>query len=368
MRLLFLSGTTVGGSGRSQRELAARLRDRGHEVLFLVDLEQPARLRRFTYEQLADLTVRREGRVGGGIIRWLSTQPGRRPRATQLGGLAHLTTPVPENAAPGVVSSFRPDVVIGSSVLRLTWRKVIALCRARAVPTVIYIREVEALNHFDDGLMPADAVVANAESLAQRIEALGIACAVLPSVVEVGVTRTETSRKVALAINPIESRGVATIWELARRMPEIPFAVQESWPLSAAQLASVRREIASLPNVEFRRAEPPGPHLYQDARVLLVPYEVDNRPRVIAEAQANGIPVVCANSPALVEAASRGGIVVRSGDIEGWCTAIESLWSDPLRYDELARAAVQHSERGEMSPTVVTDRFERFLRTVVSVG
>jgi len=51
MRLLFVSSTTVGGSGRSQRELATQLERLGHEVRFLVDAENPARVTRRLYEK-----------------------------------------------------------------------------------------------------------------------------------------------------------------------------------------------------------------------------------------------------------------------------------------------------------------------------
>jgi glycosyltransferase involved in cell wall biosynthesis len=366
VRLLFVSSTTVGGSGRSQRELAARLRDRDHEVLFLVDLGQPARLRRWAYEQLSDLSVRWGDRAGSTVLRWLEGRPGRRCETAVVDGLRHFASPVPENAAARVIGSFGPDLVIGSSALRLTWRKVNAVCHRHQIPTVLYVREVEAMNHFESGAPPADAVVANAESLARRIEALGFACPVFPSVIEVEVTKVESSKRVALAINPIASRGVETVWRVAERLPQVPFVIQESWPLSAEDLRSVERHLASLPNVEFRRAEPPSPRLYRDARVLLVPYVVDNRPRVIAEAQANGIPVIVADSPALVEAASVGGLIVPADDIDGWCRSIQLLWSDATAYASLSHDAFRHSTRDDIAASAVAQRVDAFLRSVVS--
>jgi glycosyltransferase involved in cell wall biosynthesis len=364
MRLLFVSSTTVGGSGRSQRELAARLAALGHEVRFLVDLDRAAWLPRRLYEQLSDASVRWSGRPGSALIRWLEALPGRRPDATEIEGIPHLASPVPENAVSGVLDAFRPDVVVGSSVLRLTWRKVLASCRTRGTTTVLYVREVEAMNHFDSGQVPADAVVANAESLARGIEALGVPCAVFPSVVEVDVTKVESSRRVALAINPIASRGIETIWQMAQRLPDVPFVVQESWPLDREDLERVERRASQLENVELRRAGPAGPGLYRDARVLLVPYRVDNRPRVVAEAQANGIPVIVADSPALVEAVGGGGLVVKPDDLDGWCRSLRSVWDDPASYEALAEAARRHSLRDEISAAAVANRFDEFLRAL----
>ena len=54
------------------------------------------------------------------------------------------------------------------------------------------------------------------------------------------------------------------------------------------------------------------------ARVLLVPYRVDNRPRVVAEAQSNGIPVPASALPAHREAGTRGVLVPGDASIRAW--------------------------------------------------
>ena len=57
-RLLFVSSTTTGGSGRSQRELASALRATGAETMMLVDNGQGHSVSRFLHEQLWDASVR----------------------------------------------------------------------------------------------------------------------------------------------------------------------------------------------------------------------------------------------------------------------------------------------------------------------
>ena len=204
MRVLFVSGTTVGGSGRSQRELAARLVARGHVVTFVVDHGRPT-LGRQVYEQLSDLSARFGSAPGSKAFRWLERRPGRRVSVVELDRLEHMTTAVPENAAEPMLDTFQPDVVIGNSVLRLTWRKVVRAARARGIATVLYIREVESLNHFEPGGEIGDAVVANAESLGRGVEALGQACPVFPSVIEVGVTpRTDACDATFAPATPTE--------------------------------------------------------------------------------------------------------------------------------------------------------------------
>ena len=366
VRILFVSGTTVGGSGRSQRELAARLVEFGHVLEFVVDDASPSRTTRWLYEQLADLSARLAGRPGSSIVRRLEKLPGRTATVGELGGLTHLSTPVPENAVERALDTFKPDVVVGNSVLRLTWRRVREMCAVRNITTILYIREQETLNHFDHGAVPAEAVVANAKSLAAAIEALGITCAFVPSVIEFEVTKVVSTRRVALLINPIESRGVETLWKIAARLPDVAFVAQESWPLEPEQLASVERHIAALPNVEFRRAEPPGPRLYRDTRVLVVPYRIDNRPRVIAEAQASGIPVVAADVPALIEAIGAGGVQVGLDDIDAWTNELERLWSDEAYYNQLSDAAREHSERPEIDAAFVARQFESVAESVAA--
>ena len=82
-------------------------------------------------------------------------------------------------------------------------------------------------------------------------------------------------------------------------------------------------EAARLPNVGFRPRTTDLGIIYRDARVLFVPHRVDNRPRVVVEAQANGIPVVASRYPGLVEAAGPGGVFVDpDAPEEAWIDAV----------------------------------------------
>ncbi len=364
VRLLFVSSTTMGGSGRSQRELAERLVRNGHEVRFLVDDGSKARLRRWTYEQLSDFAARVRQRGLFHTVDRLERWPGRRTHVRMLDGLVHITTPVPENAIVDVIDRFEPDVVIGNSLVRLSWRRVLAACRAQGIRSVLYIRETDSLGHLDGTDLP-DVIVANARSLAQAVTDRGLPCAFIPSVVAVDATRTTSTRRTALVINPIASRGVDLIAEIARGVPDIPFVLQESWTLCGENLRKVERIAESAGNIEFRRAAPPGPELYGDARVVVVPYVVNNRPRVIAEAQANGIPVIAADRAALREATGPGGILVDPYDADPWCAALRSLWADDGRYHSLSDAALLHSGRAEVDPAGVTRMFESVLADLV---
>jgi glycosyltransferase involved in cell wall biosynthesis len=360
VRFLFVSSTTIGGSGRSQRELAIHLERNGHEAGFVVDTDAKARASRLAYEQLSDLAARTARLPGARFTSWLESVPGRRTKVVDIDGRPHLSSPIPQNALSREIDRFSPHVVVANSLERLAWRRVHRVCARHGVPVVLYVRETDSLRHLDKGEVP-DLLVANAESLQTALRDLGFTCEFVPSVIDTGPTLTNSARKVAFAINPIASRGVDVIWRLAEAAPEIPFVIQESWPLSDEQLAHVEQHLATLPNVEFRRNTPPGPQLYGDTRVLLVPYRVDNRPRVITEAQSNGIPVLAADVPALREAIGAGGSVVAPDDIDAWVSELRALWSDQERYDRVADAALAHSKRPDNDPAAVAARFEALI-------
>lgn len=364
MRLLFVSSTTIGGSGRSQRELATQLELRGHEVRFLVDGGKPAPIARFAYEKLSDLAVRTARLPGCRITDWLERQPGRRTSSVEIGSRTHASSPVPQNALAEQIDTFRPDIVVCNSLERLAWRRVHRLCGHRDIPTVLYVREIDSLDHFLHGEVP-DVLVANAESLQATLRKNGYECAFVPSVIDMDTTRTTSTRHAALVINPIPSKGSDIVWKIATSAPELPILVQESWPLTAEQLDEVERHSSALPNVEFRRASEPGPQLYGDTRVLLVPYRVDSRPRVITEAQSNGIPVLAADVPALSEAIGKGGIIVPIDDIDAWVSELRSLWNDQDRYERLAAAALAHSQRPEIDPAAIAGSFEMLLTSLL---
>lgn len=364
-RLLFVSDTTIGGSGRSQRELARQLVLSGHEVEFLVDDDKPSPVTRWCAEQLADLAVRWAGRPGRRSVEWLAARPGRRVRRSHVDGLAYAATEVPYNALRGEIVRFRPDAVVVNSVERHSWRRIHRTTAPSAALLFAYVREIDSLEHFSLGERP-DVLVANAESLRAALRSRDLDCHFIPSVIDVGVTAVETTRKAALAINPIASKGVDFVWKLAAAVPEIPIVVQEAWPLATADIAKIEQRVVSLPNVEFRRSVPPGPAIYGDARVLLVPYRVDSRPRVIAEAQANGIPVLAADVSALAEAIGAGGIVLPVDDVERWATALRMCWTDQDLYDSLAQDAAEHAERPEIDPAVVAAQFSRLVREALT--
>ena len=101
--------------------------------------------------------------------------------------------------------------------------------------------------------------------------------------------------------------------------------------------------------------------------MLLATYPT-GRPRVVLEAQYNGIPVVALDQPALSEAVGPGGVLV-SGDLsdDEWAERIAGVWDwDGDAYEEFERVARRHGTRTEVQPDAIAQQVERALREVAA--
>lgn len=367
MNILFVSSTRVGGSGLSQRQLAARLIARGHQVVLLVDPEEGHRLTRYLYKRQVNLSTKLRGHPIRPLLLALQRPFGRRLAAAPEYEVPVFFSPVPEHAYRTVRRRFTPDVVVASSIDRISWRRLRAQLQAERIPSVLYLREDTAHAHLSISNAPPDLLLANATSLAEQAEAAGFPCLVIPSAIETAATLVTSTRRRVLFVNPLPSHGVERLWAVAAARADIPFVVQESWPLTQKTRAEILGQASRLSNVEFRPRTTDLRVIYRDARILLVPHRLDNRPRVVAEAQANGIPVVATAYPGLMEAVGPGGVLVDIDAPESeWIDAIGRLWDDAAAYERLAKAASRHAARAEIDPEVVTLRFEAALRDLMA--
>ncbi len=352
-RLLFVSSTVTGGSGKSQRELARHLKHRGMEVEFLVDDGRRASGLRWISEQLLDASVRFESSTVGPLLDRARGRFGRRVESSNEGGLTQHSTVVPENAIDAVLDSGF-DLVIGSSISRPSWQRVMASCRTRGIPAVLYLREETAVAHLR-GSAP-DLVLANSNSLVAAASTEGVHATYIPSVVEVK-TPSVSTREVALLINPIGSHGVGVVDAFALSRPDIPLVLQESWQLTSAQRTIVNGLVDRHRSVSFRPWVDSS-ELFRDARVLLVPHQIDNRPRVVLEAQASGVIVFANDLPGLREAAGDAQTMIPIvADGAEWAEKVGRYWDDPEAMTILEAAGRLHAARSEVQPGQVVDEF-----------
>ena len=86
--------------------------------------------------------------------------------------------------------------------------------------------------------------------------------------------------------------------------------------------------------------------------------------RVVTEAQFSGIPVLASDRGGLPESVGKGGILLPDDDIYSWQIALEDLWSNPQRWCELSKSALQHASRPQIQPSTIIREFIDFLEQV----
>lgn len=162
----------------------------------------------------------------------------------------------------------------------------------------------------------------------------------------------EAGRGFVTMINASRIKGLPIFLDLARRMPDVPFAVVATWGgLSREE----RRALSSLPNVQVLKPMTPVDPIYDMTRVLLVPslWE-DPFPRVVNEAMLRGIPVMASDRGGIPEAKHGVPYVLpvtpyaRAADYDGpapmqdvgpWQDALARLLDDPAHYTEVSEAS-----------------------------
>jgi glycosyltransferase involved in cell wall biosynthesis len=367
VRILFVSGTAIGGSAHSTRELAERLVERGHQVAILFRVDGSGRTR-YVHKRAINLVVKLGSSPLARPVDRVAAQLGRRPRrAPGDAGYEVWSTTVPENSLGSLLRDFAPDVVVASSIGRVAWRRIRTELAAQGIPSVLYIREESAFGHLAISQAPPDLLLANAHTYAERAAGLGHPAVVIPSVVTVDRYLVESTRERVLFVNPVPSYGLDAALGLAAARPDVDFAFVEWWTLDDVARAELTACLASLPNVVLRPATTDPARVYADARVLLAPFLLDGRPRVVLEAQANGIPVLASDLPALRETVGPGGrLVPADAPAAAWAAALGELVDDPEDYRRACDAARAHARRDEVDPVAIVARFERALADLVA--
>jgi glycosyltransferase involved in cell wall biosynthesis len=270
----------------------------------------------------------------------------------------------------GVVRSFsplgelvgsQPDVVVVGGYDRFRVDEALAALRVAAPrPTLVHLHDAGAT----DGRLAGVPAVAVSRYVADRAPG----AEVIPPALDADACRTDSSRAVALLVNPHPKKGARTALALARARPDVQFAFVRCWSLSPSYLRWLTEECRRLGNVELRPATTDQRALYADARVLLVPsIYPEAYGRVAAEAQVSGIPPIAASIGGLPEAVGDGGVLVDpAGGEPAWLEAFSDVWDDEGTYARLSERALRAAERQELTPAATTDRFERVLERLAA--
>ncbi len=269
----------------------------------------------------------------------------------------------PVESLPVIRAKFNPDVMMctvgGFASIPFTSK---LLNRAANLPSVIYSCDMQGITITADPTYAKSHIVANAEMIASLIGVFRKRPVVIPCIVDSSDCMVKSTRKTILYINPHPRKGLNLAWSIAAAAPQLGFVFQESWPLPEKRRIRIVDRAKKLGNVVFRSVTSQPDQIYRDARVLLAPYGPE-RPRVIDEAQANGIPVVACDVPGLDEGVGPGGILIDpKADVQEWVSVLERFTRDDTYYQEYSNKALEHNQRPEMKSAYLAELFERELR------
>ena len=298
----------------------------------------------------------------------------------------------------GVLRGQRPDIVHAHNLYPLLSPSVLVACRRADIPTVMTLHNFgltcPTLAHFHDGQACEKclggreywcvtkncrdnlaesigyglrAAVARRFGLFHRNVSVFIVgslfaknyfaaagfdedrISVLPNMVEV---RPQTGPAgglyVAYAGRITEEKGIRTLLDAARHLPQIPIRIAGDGPLYPQLVAEAP------PNVEFVGfLDREGMMtFYREARCVVVPSGwFEMCPLVILEAMAHGLPVIASRIGGLPELVVNGetGLLFTPSDAEDLAQKIETLYRDPglcLAFGHSARETVAREYNG----------------------
>jgi thioesterase domain-containing protein/glycosyltransferase involved in cell wall biosynthesis/acyl carrier protein len=184
-------------------------------------------------------------------------------------------------------------------------------------------------------------------------------------------------------INPCAIKGTSIFLELARRLPDVPFAAVPTWGTTAED----RQALAALPNITILPATEKIDSIYAQTRVLLMPSLWDEAfGRAVVEAMLHAIPVLASDVGGLREAKLGTDYLlpvseiksyqnrydehhlpipnVPAQDIAPWEKALREILTNQPRYEDLAQksraAAIDFVAKARFSD------FEAILQRIAS--
>ena len=365
MKLLYLNGTFEGGSLLSTRELLAWLPEDEVDARLVRAHEESADVA-YVRRRMTNLAVKLGGAEPDNLVEQANRLWGRRPKHV---GAVEWSSIAVENTGKNLLGSWKPDVVVVSSVDRVAWRRIRQDTKAAGAPCVLYLREEALLPHLDLTDAP-DLVLANSRGIVDSCQALGWEATLVPSVIDLSACTVESERTKALLINPTRPYGLELTLKLAEACPGIDFVLQESTRSTPEELDLAMSAAERLANVEYRPFASNPADIYRDARVLLAPYThmlESNRPRSVLEAHWNGIPVVGTDRAGLCDAVGPGGVLLPvNATVEQWSAELRSLFASGTTYDNLVAKAHDYARRPEVDPNSIAQTFTDVIQQIAT--
>ena len=278
------------------------------------------------------------------------------------------------------VSEFRPDVMLAAA-----WSDLVgdafAKARADGIATVLALRDLD-IRH-PKPFAESDAVLVPSQYLADYYgEAFETRCTVLPTPLDPGAIGAVESVGAGylVFIDPTAGHGAFVFAriadELGRTRPDVPLLVVEGEADEAA-LAACGLDLRARGNVHLMPPPPDRHRLWSVARIALFPaLGWADRSATVAEALANGVPVIGSDQAGIPEALGGSGVVLpiperltsatrmlpKAEEIALWVEAILRLWDDARHHAEHRRRALTEASR--WTPKVLGPRYLAFFEGV----
>jgi glycosyltransferase involved in cell wall biosynthesis len=259
-------------------------------------------------------------------------------------------------------------------------REIINRIKRRDIPLIFALRNfsypvVDFFQSMDYVFVPSEF------SRQYHWEKLGLACHVLPNVMELEkICALDRKPEYLTFVNPDKNKGVYVLariaLELARHRPDIPLLIVEGRERSGI-MDSMGGDIKGLTNIRIMPNTPDPRRFYGITKAMLVP-SIWNESfgLVAAEAMCNGIPVLASNRGSLPEIVGQGGLlfdipakytpktceIPSPDEVAPWLEVIIRLWDDGEYYQKLSRLALEESHR--WYPERLAETYKRFFNSI----
>ncbi len=349
MRILFVNGQpylpqTVGGVETSTLEMCLTLRKLGHTAAVMAALESG---------DLIWLLNRIKGKTSGSLFPADLNQGVSVYRGwNQLEGF------------PEVIATEKPDALVIQSV-RPDSHDIATIGVQKSIKTFFYIHDVSTVERMRQRpAIPGVGFMANSRFTAALIqESLGLPCEIIPPLMRPWPAAAGARQKMVTMINPRGMKGGDIALDIAEKCADIPFLFVEAWSGKDAEVRRLKQRAAGLKNVTWLAVQKDMRTIYGMTRLLLVPSQCkETWGRVVTEAHFFGIPSVASRIGALPDTVGPGGVLVEpDASATVWVDAVRSLWDRPDAYAGCSEAARLFSQREEIDPEHVVQRFLRLL-------
>jgi glycosyltransferase involved in cell wall biosynthesis len=234
---------------------------------------------------------------------------------------------------------------------------------------IFYIRDVEDRSLKDISLTQNLNFIANSYFIGDLIKKKSSKLPfILYPIIDTERYITCSTREHITFINPVPTKGLELVLNIARKCRDYRFLFIEGWSLSKIERSDLSEQLSNLDNVIFMPPELNPKKIYSTTKLLLVPSQSPEAfGRVVIEAQANGIPVMATNIGGLPESVGSGGILFNDKDIDDiWIEKIRYVLERDDIYRQLSKSAILNANKYIETCKTQLKSFEKWLHQIES--